>query len=205
MRAAILGGIAEQPVEERVLWRIETDEPRRPAVIVLSRSRPSWEHLVEQAGWPGAEFAQATTKTYRSLLDRLADGEHYVFRLTANPIESKSRDAGRSARLGHRTVEHQLRWLTERAAGWGFDIPESGVSAAVGEPVPDVAVIARNRSSFARGPKAPPVTLQVVTYQGRLVIRDVSILRTSMLDGMGPAKAYGCGLLTLAPLESGRG
>ena len=48
MHAAVLGGIPAQPVTERVLWRIEAGDPHRAELLVLTRSVPSWEHLVEQ-------------------------------------------------------------------------------------------------------------------------------------------------------------
>lgn len=198
MRAAVLGSIPEQPVDpavERVLWRVDTDNPRRPALFVVSRSKPSWEHLVEQAGWPGASEPQAETKRYDPLLDRLAQDEQYAFRLTANPVENKGRAGDRSARHGHRTVTHQMSWLERHAPRWGFDLPPA---AGAGE-APDVRIAARERRSFRRAP-GQMVTLQVVTYEGRLKVLDPSALRAALVSGVGPAKAYGCGLLTLAPL-----
>src|SRR3954469_18997000 len=51
MHAAVLGGLSRQPVTERVLWRLDTEQ-HRASLLVLTQSTPSWEHLVEQAGWP---------------------------------------------------------------------------------------------------------------------------------------------------------
>ncbi|WP_443075560.1 type I-E CRISPR-associated protein Cas6/Cse3/CasE [Streptomyces sp. NBC_01483] len=51
MHAAVMGGLAVQPVAERVLWRLETNTAHRAEILVLTNSRPSWEHLVEQGGW----------------------------------------------------------------------------------------------------------------------------------------------------------
>lgn len=39
-----------------------------------------------------------------------------------------------------------------------------------------------------------------VTFEGRLRITDPALLTEHLLTGIGPSKAYGCGLLTLAPL-----
>lgn len=220
LHAAVLAGIPHQPVTERVLWRIDTDQPHRPALMVLTRSRPSWEHLVEQAGWPGAsdpDDPQSLVREYQPLLDRLRAGESFAFRVTANPVrasrapenptaaqKARAEDDGprRSVILGHRTVDQQIEWLTKRAEGWGFTIPPSSASTAVGESVPDLRVTARDRVSFRRGRSGPPVTLQVVTYEGRLTVQEPSTLREALLSGMGRAKAYGCGLMTLAPLSS---
>lgn len=216
MHAAVLGGIPSQPVEERVLWRLDVDEPRRPGLVVLTASCPSWEHLVEQAGWPSAdpvEDPQAVVRPYGPLLDRIQAGERFAFRLTANPTQSTKKPEhlttsqnavatdgtlARSTRVGHRTVAHQLRWFTERTERWGFSIPGTSASESMGEEVPDLRVVARERRSFARGRK-DRVTIQIVTYEGHLVVADPAMLRERMLAGIGPAKAYGCGLLTLAP------
>lgn len=220
MHAAILGGIPEQPVRERVLWRLDADEPRRPALLVLSQSRPSWEHLVEQAGWPGADEPQAETRDYAPLLRRVEEGATFSFRLTANPSQSRRRPEKptaaqreateqvprRSHRLGHRTVEHQLGWLLCRAESWGVRFPESSaLHEPDGTPAHDVRLAARARRSFARHPGQSRVVLQVVTYEGHLVVEDAERLRHLLVAGIGRAKAYGCGLMTLAPVRSDAG
>lgn len=48
-----------------------------------------------------------------------------------------------------------------------------------------------------------PVTLTRVTYNGILQVTDPAALRRALTGGIGPAKAYGCGLLTLAPNRDG--
>lgn len=226
MRAAVLGGIPTQPVDERVLWRVDTDEPRRPSLLVLTQSKPSWEHLVEQAGWPSADQPQAHVRDYRPLLAQIAPERVFAFRLTANPAQStkapdkltaaqektREREPRRSVVVGHRTVAHQLQWLLDRAASWGVRLPaartdtpvidaDGGDSPAGDDPAaapPDVRVIARQRVSFARK-DGGQVTFQQVTYEGHLVVEDPERLEQVLLSGVGKAKAYGCGLLTLAP------
>lgn len=225
MRAAVMGGIPEQPARERVLWRLDADEPRRPGLLVVTRSHPSWEHLVEQAGWPSADGPQAKVRDYEPLLDRLESGQQFAFRLTANPVQStkspqkltprqasgRERDPRKSIRVGHRTVAHQLRWLLDRVPSWGVRIPESRVDAAALEghdgdsivPPLDIQISGRQRRSFRRN-DGVTVTLQQVTYEGHLVVEDPGRFRELLIGGVGPAKAYGCGLMTLAS-SSGQG
>lgn len=220
MHAAVLGGMPQQPVTDRVLWRVDADEPTRPTLLVLSRQQPSWEHVVEQMSWPNADPMEnelVMVRPYEPLLSSLREGQEYAFRLTANPTRatktmeypSKAQQAkssvaaGRSFRLGHRTVEQQIDWLMSRSSGWGFEIPSGSVSDSVGERVPNLRVTARSRASFSRRRGDPPVSLQVVTYEGLLKVIDVAALTRSMTDGLGRAKAYGCGLLTLARLRGG--
>jgi CRISPR system Cascade subunit CasE len=219
MHAAVLGGLPSQPVKERVLWRTDVHDPHRPGLLVLTQSRPSWEHMTEQAGWPSADDPadpQVLVRDYQPLLDRIAPDQEYAFRLTANPVKSTKRPEAltasqkeravdgalqRSARLGHRTVASQTAWLISRAQRSGFEVPPAASSGAVGEDVPALSVIGRTRWSFNKPGGDARVVLQVVTYEGRLRVVDAEALRYAMLCGVGPAKAYGCGLLTLAPLS----
>jgi CRISPR system Cascade subunit CasE len=215
LHAAVLGGIPGQPVTERVLWRLEPDGTHRLGVLVLSDSAPSWEHLVERAGWSGPD--QALVRPYQPLLDAVVRGREFAFRLRANPVsatrhpqspspaqtERLARARPRGERVPHRTVEHQLAWLTDRAQGWGFRLPVTA------DGVPDVRLTARDRVVFTKrdereaGTQARRVTLQTATYEGRLQVHDPAAARLSLLLGVGPARAYGCGLITLAPLTAG--
>lgn len=49
----------------------------------------------------------------------------------------------------------------------------------------------------------PRVTISTATFQGRHRVTDAEALRAALLTGIGPAKGYGQGLLTLAPLTTG--
>jgi CRISPR system Cascade subunit CasE len=42
------------------------------------------------------------------------------------------------------------------------------------------------------------VNLAVATFDGLLEVADADLLRRTLVSGLGPAKAYGCGLMTLA-------
>jgi CRISPR system Cascade subunit CasE len=46
------------------------------------------------------------------------------------------------------------------------------------------------------------VTLTRATFEGQLVVADPHALRKTLTAGLGSAKAYGCGLLTLAPVTT---
>jgi CRISPR system Cascade subunit CasE len=224
LHAAVMGGVPEQPVGDRVLWRLDSRE-RQLGLLVLTPTRPDWTHVVEQAGWPQADGDHVLVRDYAPVLGHLALGREFAFRLTANPVQSTSNPdrrtssqrerygedrPGRGLRLGHRTVAHQIDWFLRRTDTWGFGVPESrtdpaspGLQATVEDPPREVRIVGHTRYSFAKKGLAKPVTMQAVTYEGRLVITDCDKLRAALLAGIGPNKAYGCGLLTLAPLAGG--
>ncbi|MER7283942.1 type I-E CRISPR-associated protein Cas6/Cse3/CasE [Dactylosporangium sp. NPDC000244] len=211
--AAVLAGISRQPVSERVLWRLEPDPvtQHRLSLLVLTDSHPSWEHLVEQAGWPHADEPQAITRPYEPLLNQIAHGRQFTFRLKANPTSStKTPDSPsptqkerltqhrpRGVRVPHRTVAHQLAWFTSRIDRWGFTLVDGEAG------LPAVRVSGRERLSFNKSSdRAAPVVLQTATFEGALTVTDPDTARQSLLHGVGHGKAYGLGLITLAPTIS---
>lgn len=211
--------------------------PHRAEILVLTDSRPSWDHLVEQAGWPGADGGQALIADYTPLLDRIVLGREFAFRLTANPVQSVQRPdkpsdemtarlkAGtetvdsparhRGFRVAHRTAAQQIGWMLKQADRHGFAIPTAPTAEpAPGihtddplTPAPAVSLIARDVLRFNKRTNGPRVTVSTATFQGRLHVTDPGALRNALLAGIGPAKGYGQGLLTLAPLsaEAARG
>ncbi|MFE5595468.1 type I-E CRISPR-associated protein Cas6/Cse3/CasE [Streptomyces sp. NPDC056549] len=230
MHAAVLAGITEQPVTERVLWRLETADRHQPHLLVLTHSKPDWFHLVEQAGWPQGDGEHALVRDYSPLLDRIALGREFAFRLTANPVQttrhpekltasqaerasqtvngpSGEERPARGYRLAHRTAAHQLGWLLAKTPRLGFEIPAVRTNRAPHSdepPAADVLLTARDQLRFRKGRSDRQVILSTATFEGRLRVTDPTALRAALLEGIGPAKSYGCGLLTLAPLPQER-
>ncbi|MFI6785542.1 type I-E CRISPR-associated protein Cas6/Cse3/CasE [Micromonospora sp. NPDC050276] len=213
LHAAVLGGLSRQPVEERVLWRLEAPNKHQLAVLVLTQSVPSWEHLVEQAGWPSADEPQAMVKPYEPLLDQVQRGRTFAFRIKANPTSATKKprvptqaqaqhlagERPRGVRVAHRKLPDQLDWLITRMGRAGCTVPTDLVS---GNDVPAVRATGRDRIRFhknGRKEEASPVTLESVTFDGLLQIEDPALAREALLQGIGSGKAYGFGLLTLAP------
>jgi CRISPR system Cascade subunit CasE len=197
MHAAVLasfpGRLADR-TSERVLWRLDP-QPGELLLYVVSPEQPDFTHLVEQAGWP--TLSTWESREYTPLLDRLQTGQAWDFRLTANPTRARpAKEGARSQRFGHVTVAQQQSWLAERASRAGFELPP--VPGPDGEQRPENGLVVRDRvvDRFTRG--AGTVTLARATFEGRLVVVDPALLRATLTGGLGPGKAYGCGLLTLA-------
>ncbi|MFJ7996896.1 type I-E CRISPR-associated protein Cas6/Cse3/CasE [Streptomyces sp. NPDC096310] len=240
MHGAIMGGIPDTAAGERVLWRLDADNARRPHLFVLTSSKPDWTHVIEQAGWPDADGEHAAVRDYAPLLRQIAAGREFAFRLTASPVQNTqapqnptpaqaARVAARTDskrergfRLGHRTAAAQLGWFLDRTERWGFDIPASRTdlpASGLDQPIPEAALDARaaprdpnpprevritdrQRHSFTKGGRGPRVSFHSATFEGRLRITDPAAFTSRLLEGIGPSKAYGCGLLTLAPLPA---
>ncbi len=224
MHAQVAACIPGAPDTERVLWRLDADNAHRPMLFVLTRSRPDWSHLIEAAGWPYADGEHATVREYAPLLKRLAVGKEFAFRLTASPVQNAKRPEKatkaqnekitdgrhRGFRIGHRTASAQLGWLISRTARLGFEIPSARTDPAIADitddaavPALDVRLIARQRRSFPKSSQRHHVVIHTASFEGRLRVTDPVLLERALLEGIGPSKAYGCGLLTLAPLPGG--
>jgi CRISPR system Cascade subunit CasE len=196
MHAAVLssfppGSVAESPAG-RVLWRVDTSEADKTVTLyVSSPTRPDLTAIVEQAGWPATDHGWRTASA-TGLLDGLAAGQRWGFRLTANPVHSLAVPGERGKRHGHVTVAYQQQWLLDRVAGWGFAVDDAAL-----------AVHSRRQLSFSRRSDGTDrtVTVTMATYDGILTVTDPTLLRRTLCHGIGRAKAYGCGLLTLAPVS----
>lgn len=205
IHAAVLSSFPQPPTgvrdgQPRVLWRLDVDEAGT-FLYVVSPDQPDFAHLAEQAGWPTTE--RGMSKPYGSFLERLAEGQVWAFRLTANPTHyGAAGDGERPKRLAHVTVRQQEGWLVSKAASNGFRVisTPSAETSADGDPVEihDVSVTARTTHTFRRNGAPRPVTIGMARFDGRLEVVDPEALRRALTTGIGPAKAYGCGLLTLA-------
>ncbi|MEU6241781.1 type I-E CRISPR-associated protein Cas6/Cse3/CasE [Streptomyces sp. NPDC047024] len=212
------------PDTPRVLWRLEQRARAEVFLYVAGPDRPDMTHLVEQAGWPAAADSDNPgwqTRSCKPLLDQLTAGDRWAFRLTANPVHSVRRKDGEPTKLtAHVTPTHQKGWLLDpdRQQRCGFRVLEKrdterllpdGITSGGAPDHGDrhqLTVSGARSLSFdkSRGPdskrRGKPVTLVTVTFDGRLEVTDPTALRRALTQGIGRARAYGCGLLTLAPI-----
>lgn len=183
MHAAVMASFDSfDTAEERVLWRIDRVGPAT-YLLVQSRRKPDFSHIVDQFGRPASVQAWDTVE-YDGFLSRIEDGQTLRFRLRANPTRSVSSlgTNGRGKVVAHVTAEQQIAWFRDRSDSIGVEVVE-------------VDVVQRDSFRFKHGKR--PITLSVATFEGTLKVKDATELRRSMESGIGRAKAYGCGLLTV--------
>ncbi|MBB4933306.1 CRISPR system Cascade subunit CasE [Lipingzhangella halophila] len=218
MHAAVLAGFPDLLPSDsdapRVLWRVDRVSAAEVFLYVVSSGRPDYTHLVEQAGWPAAGTGWQTGE-YAPFLEKLAAGDVWRFRLTANPVHSvRTKDGQETKVTAHVTWRHQADWLLQRQEAAGFRVARKpdGEEAPEGQETPDryaqyeLMVHDQRRLEFSKGKrngsgKATRVRVNTATFDGRLEVTDPEALRRTLTAGLGRAKAYGCGLMTLAPVE----
>lgn len=184
-----------------VLHRLDIDQRgSNMALLVQSGEEPDWSCLPE--GYLSnldSEERNPATKSISDVLVTLRKGQVLRFRLRANPtrkIDTKSGPAGQrrnGRRVDLRTEPQQIEWLSRRADRAGFRL----VPVYPGSNAPAVRVGA---SEKLRGrTRNRLVTLAGVLFDGLLEVTDPDKFRLAIREGIGPGKAFGCGLLSLAP------
>jgi len=171
-----------------VLWRLETDEAV-PVLLVQSHQLGDWAHL------PAAWTPTVVTKVIDAALDSINSGRTLRFRLRANAtrkIDTKTGPDGErhnGRRVPLRDPEQAVAWLGRHAETSGFNLVQgtTGPSVTVRPSAP-----VTGRRSLRN------VTIEAVTFDGLLTVDDPRLLYEAIRSGIGPAKAYGCGLLSVA-------
>lgn len=189
----LLHGAVEQSFNgdrRRNLWRIDWLGDTC-YLLVLSVSPPDFANIDAQFGYQDST-RKWETKNYDLLIERLQPGQVWRFRLCANPVRSSFREkdetSGRGRVFAHVTQEQQRQWLEARAGACGFSLKKDAFD-----------VVHTQWFKFSKGTEGNrKVTLRTATFEGVLTICDLERFRQALLSGIGRAKAYGCGLLTVA-------
>lgn len=139
--------------------------------------------LSERAPVTGGDVSWETTEVPSSFLGHGA----YRFQLRANPtFRSKNQ------RLPIFREEAKIReWFVRQFAAAGCDVDGLELSA------PRPIMIYKHKHDGDHKPQ----TINVVDATGTLVVRDNRAFRAKFEEGIGRAKGYGFGLLTLQPIH----
>ena len=159
-----------------VLWRIEPAPT--PTVLVQSSQAPDFNNLP-------SGYASCQTKSIDDHLAALTDGLAIVYRVVLNPVK-----VSRRSQTDRRTVIPS----SERAAWWASLAPKMGLNLHDNP----VLIGLHDRHLKHAGTRFP---LYSVRVDGTAAIADPDLLRVAATEGVGRAKAWGCGLLTVARLR----
>lgn len=160
----------------RILWRMEPEAAwSDPVVLVQAQEAADWSALEALPAYLKGEGA-IETKTWEPEAWLDAD-ERYRFRLFANPTVTRD-----GKRQGLVSEDAQLTWLTRQGERHGFSVEAALVTT----------------SELVRSHKgAHQISLLKVCFEGRLRVTDKASLAAALCSGIGPGKAFGCGLLSL--------
>lgn len=183
-----------------VLHRLEIhSQTNLPMLLVQSREQPDWSKLPNRDYLlPADPFDPTPNPAVKTFDLHLRPSQMLRFRLTANPTIKKVRRNDKGQRLHSNRVplvheDQQLTWLTNKAQQHGFHILNTTITQ------PQKQTMWQSKPKPTDGTKQPPITLYTVQFNGHLQITDAAKFLTAVQTGIGPARAFGCGLLSLAP------
>lgn len=178
-----------------ILYRLETPQGR-PQVIVQSEAEPDWRRL------PPGYLQSHASKQVDSYYSSIQPGASLRFRLRANPTRRISaRNAEESERWRGRRVElrreaDQLAWLRRKQETGGFQLCDVRLGGD-DKSVPNVLAAGQPNVRGHRDGEA--LTFGSVTFEGLLRVTDTERFQAVLRTGIGSGKAFGFGLLSVAP------
>lgn len=180
------------------LYRIDVLPGGRAMILVQSAGQrpPDWEYAFHNA-----RYLLAAPSECRPFRPAFQAGRVLRFRLKVNPTRrlreaSVGPDGRRVSKslVGHRVpvkTGELESWLARRAERCGFRF--------------DPAKLTRLEPGYVYwsrgGARNQTHRLRSVLYEGLIEVIDAEALRAAVISGIGPAKAFGFGLLSLAPAE----
>jgi CRISPR system Cascade subunit CasE len=162
-------------------------EERPIALLVSSAVEPDWSHLP-------ADYlaAPAQVREMDTALAAIVPGLRLRFRLVAAPVRALASDG---AGVDGRRARGRKIPITDTTAAAAWLRRRLGEAGAEVEVLSDVT-----RLGPVRGTRdgEGEVIHRGFRFDGTLVVRNPDLLRAAMTEGIGPGKAYGMGLLSVA-------
>lgn len=204
----------ERPREKfNVLFRADVDDQNSRAVVyVQSIVAPDWSYLDKCKNYLlFDESAQNPAYKNISLSYRgFRNGQTVAFSLRANPTKriakpSKGDDILKGKRVALLREEEQIDWLVrkgderEKGCPGGFEILAKEIQEQNGE-IRKIMHVNTTPEGKQTGCKKDEkgehrMTQLTVRFDGLLRITDPDSFREALIRGIGPAKAFGCGLM----------
>lgn len=192
----ISGSACRNPYEiHRVLWTLfpENAAADRDFLFRVGQlDRNQAEILMQSLREPETSSTAARILRCRNYPLSLHAGQRLRFLLIANPVKTINDEAGRKntdgepkkCRVPLVREEDQRTWIERKCQG------AASFETLVIDPVFPLKFL---KSKEDRAGK-----IQQVSYQGVLSVKEPGALLELVRTGIGPAKAFGCGLLSLA-------
>ena len=172
------------------LFRIDPQASGRVVILVQSAIKPDWEYAFKNAF-----YLLAASPEVKSFDPGFAKGQRLRFRLVVNPtrkIDTKSGPDGRR-RNGKRVpipIDQLYEWLAGRAKLAGFSLDKDSATIQAG-------YVYLNKTRDGDGQR-----LRSARYDGILDITDPAKFNETLVRGIGTGKAFGFGLLSVAPVNT---
>ena len=166
--------------DTRMLYRLH--ETRPAILLVQTVSEPNWV-----AAFGEFPVLQRPPEV-KSFEPCFHDGEWLAFRVLANPTVKRD-----GKRLGLYKADEQLEWLKRKAEIGGF-----AVASVTVQPAGNLTTWKNTEDTD----KAMQMHFCAAQYDGSLQVRDAQTFAETFRSGLGSAKGFGFGLLSLARMPA---
>ena len=181
------------------IWNLfpdKADEKRSFLFRVENLGQKGVQHILLQSSYepqPANGELVLLNKPKKVQFDGITNGASYRFLLRANPTKKIKDSGGKTTNQGKVRVpiideDEIIAWLSRQFEGLAE-------IKAVTLAQQDLLYFRKDKGNQNHVGK-----IQTVTYSGILTVVESESLVNKMKDGIGPAKAFGCGLLTLAKI-----
>lgn len=160
--------------QSRILWRQENDG-RDPIILIQSPTPPDFTHVIETYTRPTSPTA-TITKPYGTVLESLTEGQKIKWKIELNPTINKN---GKRIPIYPAQTEE---WTTNKLSPHGLSIQQLTTT-----PAQNITFIRNHRR----------ITLASTIAIGTATITNPTELRNAITTGIGKAKGYGFGMLSI--------
>lgn len=178
-----------------ILFRVEVHpQSGAPTLLVQSQYKPDWSflladrknYLLDEAALPlGVE-----NPAWKEVQPKFRPGQTLAFRLRANPTVKKDREGHKQGRrVGLYREEEQLAWLQRKIEAAGARLLSARLTGK-----------AELRGKlFTEKDDARRMRFVSTQFDGVLQVEDPQLFERHLVAGIGSAKGFGFGLLSVAP------
>ena len=198
--------------EHQYLWKLFEQDPDAERDFLFRRE--------QVGGWPRFFMVSSRLPVHsndvwkiesKGYAPQIYSGQQLAFSLRVNPVVSRLNDTGKKQRHDvvmdlKKRMDYQsmpktdrpsmqgliqqagLDWLEARTDKYGFSF-DPGVVRVDG--------YLRHRVTKSSGQKT--ISFSTLDYTGLLTVVDPTQFQLALFQGIGPAKAFGCGLLLVRP------
>lgn len=196
----------------RVLFRVDDDRGGWQ-LLVQSKREPDWHAFTSNLGGIRYQLAFPQVKEWQP---QFRVGQTLRFRLLANPTFRPKKDDGKDGeRRGLYREAERLDWLARQSERCGFALPLTQTTLSRnGAPLvfrgrshdsltlnlPTCQVIDLNDGRRFPSP-AHKIQFSAARFDGVLQVANTETFQKTVENGIGAAKGFGFGLLSIAPVN----
>lgn len=172
----VMSGFSTYEQPSRILFRLEPEVRGNVArLLVQSQVKPAWGEI------DGERKATLNVQT-KKFVPQFSEAARYRFRLRANPTVTREKK-----RYGLIRDEALFEWLKRKEAAIGASF--RSVCA-----IDEGYVVGTGKMSE----RVDKIAIKTARFEGWLEIREPATFNQALSGGIGSAKAFGCGLLSVA-------